>query len=182
VSRIDDLDDVAKVITSSSWRFMCLGANKNDPRKPGGSNSDWARFRQVAGLIGGNFKATEQRDLTRRQAFLLLVLGRLTIICDQIGMKKPRRKDLDTILLLQIAEEWAETIGEPMEDAFRILASVNGGIPGAQLEIAIREWAGKPLSQRTIRRKCASARIRFSRKKIYSPCQVQKIYKVVNES
>lgn len=156
-----------------------MGCNKNDPLKPGGSNRDWAEYRKIVGMINGDLKPTQKRDLTRRQAFLLLVLGRLDRICQQIDLPKPKKSAIDLITLIEIADEWLGTIGEAIEEAFRMLAAIDGEIPGTRLEEVITDWAGKPLSRRQIYRICDSAGVKFGTRRTYSPNQLQKIYRRV---
>ena len=156
-----------------------MGCNSRDPSKPRGSNRDWAEYRKIVGMINGDLEPTKKRDLTRRQAFLLLVLGRLDRICEQIDRPKPKKSAIDLISLIEIADEWIDTIGEAIEDAFRMLAAIDGEIPGSRLEEVITDWTGKPLSRRQIRRICDSAGVKFGTKRTYNPNQLQKIYKRV---
>lgn len=180
MSKIDELDDVKKVITSSSWRFLCMGSNRRDPSKPGGSNRDWALYRRIVGLIDeSTLEPTERRDFTRKQAFLLLVLGRLDYVCAQIAWPKPKKTEIDLVVLLRIARVWSDRIGEPMEDSFRALASVGGEIPGHRLKEVIRDWVGKPWSDRHISREVRAAGEKFGEKHLYSPSQLQRIYRRV---
>ena len=64
-------------------------------------------------------------------------------------------------MLIEIADEWAATIGEPIEEAFKVLASVDGKIPGTWLEEVITDWSGKFLSRRQSRRICYSIGVKF---------------------
>ena len=156
-----------------------MGSNSRDSSKPGGSNSKWAEYRKIVGMIDGDLNPSKKRDLTRRQAFLLLVLGRLDRICEQIDHPKPKKSTIDLILLIEIADEWMDAIGEAMEGAFRMLASIDGEIPGSRLEEVITDWTGKHLSRRQIRRICDSAGVKFGTKRAYTPSQLQKIYRRV---
>jgi hypothetical protein len=178
MSRIDELDDTKSVITSSSWRFLCMGSNKKDPTKPGGSNRDWALYRGIVGMIDPDtLKPTEGKSFTRKQAFLLLVLGRLEYVCAQIDCPVPKKTELDLVILMRIARVWSDTIGEPMENAFEALASVGESIPGHRLKEVVREWAGKPWSDRHVRREVEAAGEKFGEKHLYSPTQLQRIYR-----
>lgn len=156
-----------------------MGCNSRDSSKPRGSNRDWAEYRKIVGMINGDLEPTKKRDLTRRQAFLLLVLGRLDRICEQIDRPKPKKSAIDLISLIEIADEWIDTIGEAIEDAFRMLAAIDGEIPGSRLEEVITDWTGKLLSRRQIRRICDSAGVKFGTKRTYTPTQLQKIYRRV---
>ena len=175
--KILQIDDTAKVISSSTWRGICLGFKEDG--EPGGSQSTWAKFRAEVGLINKRERATLQRSITRRTAFLLLVRSKLAGICEQIEVEKPRVKDIDIFMLETIGDAWLQKMGQSTaESAIRALAVTSQNIPGDRIAEVIEAWLGKPISLRTIRRKC-KGRLRISLKKNYSGLEMQQIFKKV---
>jgi hypothetical protein len=130
-------------------------------------------------LINRKEKPTLQRSITRRTAFLLLIRSKLPEICEQIGAEKPRVKDVDIFMLETIGDAWLLKMGQKTaESAIRALAVTSQNIPGDRLAEVIESWLGKPISLRTIRRKC-KGRLRISLKKTYSGLEMQQIFRKV---
>ncbi len=176
--RIDQLNDTALVITAKTWRGICMGFRPDG--EPAGSNSSWSQWRKLVGIVKKNGKPTGQYMITRRDAFLLLVRSRLDRICGDLQIATPRVKALNIFVLETIANDWIEQVGgDTWEAAINNLAGDGTEIPGSQLAEVIREWMGKPISIRTIRRKCRKVGIRFSMKRRYSPAQMQRVFKVI---
>jgi len=120
--------------------------------------------------------------ITQREAFLLLARSRIKEICQDLKIKKPRNKDLTIFQIEEIADRWLETIdhGQSWKGVLKFLASGNG-MTGKELEVLIQGWlgkspTGKPRSTRTIYRVCARSGVRFSRKRKYTPAQIQKVF------
>jgi hypothetical protein len=176
--RIDQLNDVALVITAKTWRGICMGFRADG--EPAGSNTSWSQWRKLVGIVKTNGKPTGQYMITRRDAFLLLVRSRLDRICGDLGIATPRVKAINIFNLEDIANQWIEQVGgDTWESAINNLAGSGNDIPGDQLAEVIREWLGKPISIRTIRRKCRKVGIRFSMKRSYTPAQMQRVLKVI---
>jgi len=189
MGRINGLDDVQQSISARVWRSLCMGINE-ETQKPLGSQTTWAEWRVLVGIVTEDGKTPDQRWLiTRREAFLLLVRSKIKEICDQLKIKKPRTKALTIFKLEEIAEKWLDTIDreQSWEGALNFLASKDS-MTADQLEALIQEWlgkspqSGKARSPSTIYRACARSGVRFSRKKTYTPNQVQKIFRRVQRN
>ena len=185
---IEELDDEEQIISSSAWRYACLGVNKKDPKKSGGGNSTWTACRDIIGMfeiVNGKKVYTEIKSLTRREAFLVLVRSKIRNICKELGIKCPRigihnpkPGDLDYPQLEAIANLWIKKIGTPMDDALAILANVDGPVVGTKLEEVMKSWSGKKSwSESTTRRIFKEAGLKYKRRKKYPPAQISQLFK-----
>ena len=181
MGRINGLDDIERSISARGWRSVCLGVNEDGRAK--GSDMTWAEWRLLVGIVLKDGKTPDPRwMITRREAFLLLARSKFKEICKDLKIKKPRNKDLTIFQIEEIADRWLDTIdhGQSWEGVLNFLASKDG-MSGGELEVLIQEWLGKspdgkPRSTRTIYRVCARSGFRFSRKRKYTPAQVQKVF------
>jgi hypothetical protein len=178
VATIEELDDSVPSIPSKLWQGICMGFRENG--EPFGSPNTWAK-RRAAVLGKQKRNGCGPRNLTKREAFLLLVRSKIDKVCDDIGHDRisPRVVNrLDAFDLEALGNKWLIAIGgDEWTIAINALTS-NDMIPADALAEIIRKFAGKSWGERTIRRKCGKARIRFSKKRMYSPAQVQRILKV----
>lgn len=181
MGRINGLDDIERSISARGWRSVCLGVNEDGNAK--GSDTTWAEWRLLVGIVLADGKTPDPRwTITRREAFLLLARSKFKEICQDLKIKKPRNKDLTIFQIEAIADRWLDTIdhGQSWEGVLNFLASKDG-MTGGELEVLIQEWlgkspTGKPRSPRTIYRVCARSGVRFSRKRKYTPAQIQKVF------
>lgn len=95
-----DLDDKEQIISSALWRNVCGSPSGNS----------WKKYRQSIGLNPDNRK----HQLTRKEAYLLLVRTNMKEICEKLQIKKPRDVELEAYTpdspLLAIADLYAQAL------------------------------------------------------------------------
>ena len=181
--RINDVDNDRQCISRSTWRGVCMGFREDGGSM--GSNSDWASWASIAGVVDANGNPSRRRSISKREAFLLLVIGKLPQICYQLGIENPkpgrpdpkRKKNppvFDYFSLESIANQWLDHLGQSnAEAAIRSLTQDASDIPGSKLKEVLETWLGKSVSLKTIRRRSRGTKI--STKKLYSGIQIRRI-------
>lgn len=172
--KLDYLDDNERVIASPLWRSVC-----GNP-----SNNSWQKYRKSVGIPAENKK----HKLTRREAYLLLVRSRLRVICDRLGVDKPRDSEiaeyLPTSPLFAIASSYAETL--PIDGLSAILAdAINASNLSGDAILAllatVGEVAKSNLGERQIKLIISSAGLgTILKKRIYSYTEVQRFINAIS--
>jgi hypothetical protein len=168
---INDLPKHPKNIDTNVWRGFCLGWKEDGT--PAGSDSTWAKYRSTLNI-------KDRHNISAYHSYLLLVRSRLTLICGELGIKRPKSDDLDLIELIRIANLWISTSGEGWRENIIRLAS-DKGLPTSAVHQLVEEWLGKPISERTLRRKYKKAGITLKRGEALRPLKLKRLYRVVKE-
>ena len=181
---IEDIDNKDKCIARLPWQGVCMGFKLDG--SPKGSKADWTHWASIAGVVDVKGNRSSRHMITKREAFLLLVIGKLAQVCFQLNIKKPRTgrpdptrkrpipidEQLDYFALEAIANKWIQHVGEgKIEIAIKALTQNSGEVPGSNVKEVLELLLGKRLSRATIYRKCRG-RIKFSTKRSYAQNQV----------
>lgn len=167
--KLNELPKYPKNVDSTMWRGFCMGYNEKG--EPVGSDSTWSKYRSQCGITG-------RQNLSAYQSYLLLIRSRLSFVCKELNIARPKDKDIDVLFLEKIADLWIQISGDDWRENLLRLAHKKG-LPISEVKKLIEEWVGKPLSERTIRRKFARAGIPYRRNQRLSNNRIKRLYRVL---